>query len=159
MRKRSKYRPKPVLANTIGFVLEGMQPAANVDGGSYLLDLKIKNHDAIDALRRGEATKAQMDTLIAMNNMTEALFRMGFGTEYGAVVAEGYSTMKEVCCRFARDGRVTLYPRELIALNAHLELHDAQMDVITVKDVERAVNMITQEVAQKRAFRIQGARV
>jgi hypothetical protein len=159
VRKRSKYRPKPVLANTLGFVLEGMQPAANVAGGSYLLDLKIKNHDAIDALRRGEATRAQMDTLIAMNNMTEALFRMGFGSEYGAVVAEGYSTMKEVCGRFARDGRVTLYPKELIALNAHLELHDAQMDVITVKDVERAINMINQEVAQKRAFRIQGDRV
>jgi len=159
VRKRSKYRPKPVLANTIGFVLEGMQPAANVDG-VVVLDLQVQEvAAAIDALRRGEATKAQMDTLIAMNNMTEALFRMGFGTEYGAVVAEGYSTMKEVCCRFARDGRVTLYPRELIALNAHLELHDAQMDVITVKDVERAVNMITQEVAQKRAFRIQGARV
>ena len=53
MRKRSKYRPKPVLANPLGYVIESMTPVAKHD--SYLVDLKIKNSEAMYALLHGTA--------------------------------------------------------------------------------------------------------
>ena len=40
MRKRSKYRPKGVRLDTLGYVMESLKPVAYHD--SYLLDLKIK---------------------------------------------------------------------------------------------------------------------
>ena len=48
MRKRSKYRPKPVLLNPMGFVLESISPVASHT--SFMLDLKIKNHGALETL-------------------------------------------------------------------------------------------------------------
>ena len=50
MRKRSKYRPKGVRLDTIGYVTESLKPVASHD--SYLLDLKIKNSEAMVALDR-----------------------------------------------------------------------------------------------------------
>ena len=80
MRKRSKYRPKGVRLDTIGYVMESLKPVAKHE--SYLLDLKIKNSEAMVALMRGSAVKGDMDTLIAMSNIVEALYQLGFGAEY-----------------------------------------------------------------------------
>lgn len=77
MRKRSKYKPRPVLQNPLGYVIESLTPAAKHE--NFLLDLKIKNSEAMVALMKGHAVKADMDALIAMSNVTEALHQMGFG--------------------------------------------------------------------------------
>jgi hypothetical protein len=36
------------------------------------------------------------------------------------------------------------------ALNGLMELHDAQMDVITIKDMERAIDIVNEEFRQRR---------
>ena len=87
MRKRSKYRPKGVILNPIAYVMESMTPVAKHE--SYLIDLKIRNHAAMTALTRGIATKTDMDDLIAMANISEALSRLGFGQEYADVTRMG----------------------------------------------------------------------
>ena len=79
MRKKSKYRPKGVVLNTMAYVMESMTPVEK--HGSFLIDLKIKNHEAMTALTKGQATKTDLDMLIAMVNFVEALYRMGIGTE------------------------------------------------------------------------------
>jgi hypothetical protein len=108
MRKRSSYRPKPEMVNPLLYVLESFTPVRAHD--SYLIDLKIKNHGAMSNLTRGIAVRQDIDTLISMGNLTEALYRLGFGREYGDVV-----------------------------------LHDAQMDLITVKDMEKAIEIVNKE--------------
>jgi hypothetical protein len=42
VRKRSKYRPKPVRVDAVSWVVSGVRPLTSV--GSYFIDLKIKNH-------------------------------------------------------------------------------------------------------------------
>ena len=39
MRKRSRYRPKPVLVDPVGYVLESIKPVKDHD--DYLLILKV----------------------------------------------------------------------------------------------------------------------
>ncbi len=152
MRKRSSYRPRPVLRDPVGFVTENIRSVAHHE--SYLVDLKIKNHGAMTALTRGQATRKDMDTLIALNNITEALFRMGFGKEYADVRAAGHHALVEVARRGAAASHWVVRASEMTALNTMMELHDAQMDVITVKDMEAAIALAKHEQRHKRTTRI-----
>ena len=148
MRKRSKYRPKPVLQDPLGYVLEGITPVSQHD--SYLVDLKIKNHGAMTALTRGAATRKDIDALIQAVNMVEALYRLGFGREYFPEVRAGLDALHAVGVRGAESGRFVLKASEMDALNTVMELHDAQLEVITVKDVSNALKLVMEEFKQKR---------
>ena len=148
MKKRSAYKPKPVFANPLAYVLESMVPVSRHD--SFLLDLKIKNHGAMSSLTQGAATRQDMDVLISMVNVTEALYRMGFGQEYGHIVQQGLDALHCVGLRGAETSRFTLKAQEMSHLNDIMELHDAQMDLITIKDMERATMLIKREFEQKK---------
>lgn len=140
MRKRSKYRPKPVLVNPLGYVIESMTPVTKHD--HFLLDLKIKNSESMVSLMQGRATKADMDILIAMSNVTEALHQMGFGKEYQDVCVGGRIAILKIIDRARQHGRFTPTGPEIQLLNLLMELHDAQMDVITVRDIEKALALV-----------------
>jgi hypothetical protein len=148
MRKRSKYRPKKVLVNPLGYVIEGLAPIAQ--HGDHLLKLKLQHHMAMANLTQGKATRYDMDVLINMGNMSEALYRMGFGTEYASVIASGMPSLLAVCRRGAETNRFILRSEEMRALNELIELHDAQMEVVTVNDVDKAVLIIERERRDKR---------
>jgi hypothetical protein len=102
------------------------------------------------ALTQGKAEKDDMDKLIGMANMTEALFRLGFGTEYKDIITLGNSALLAVSRRGAESSRFILRADEMRALNELVELHDAQLEVINVKDVERAIALVENERKQKR---------
>ena len=152
MKKRSKYRPKGKLINPVAYVLESLKPVRYHD--SYLVDLKIKNHGSMDALTKGNAGRTEIDLLINMGNTTEALYRLGFGEDYGDVVEQGLDALHEVGSRGVQTGRFILKAHEMSHLNLLMELHDAQMEVITVKDMERAADLIGKEFDQRKMRRM-----
>ena len=152
MRKRSKYRPKGVLLNPVGYVLESM--TALNGHGDVVLTVRLKNHAAMTALTQGTATRKDIDTLIQVVNVTEALYRLGFGAEYAAEVKAGMGALLEVGRRGAQTHRFVLKAQEMTALNVLMELHDAQLDIITVKDMERATKLVREEYRLKRAIPI-----
>ena len=152
MKKRRKYRPKGVLANPIAYVLEGMKPLRSHD--SLLIDLKIKNHAAMGALTKGQAVRSDMDVLINMVNVVEALYRLGFGEDYGDVVQEGLDALHDVGGRGIKTGRFILKAQEMSHLNLVMELHDAQMEIITIKDMEKAIDLVNKEFNQRKMRRI-----
>lgn len=137
--------------NPIAYVMESMTPVAK--HASYLIDLKIRNHAAMTALTRGMATKTDMDDLIAMANISEALSRLGFGQEYADVTRAGLDAIHEVGKRGMADPtkpKFILRSSDMKALNELMELHDAQMDVITIKDMERAIDIVNEEFRQRK---------
>jgi hypothetical protein len=141
---RKPYKPKRNLVNPVGFVLEGIAPVRSHT--NVLLSLKIRNHAAMSALTKGQAVHKDIDELIAMVNMTEALYRLGFGTEYKDVVQDGLRGLRAVGSRGAESGRFILKAAEMHALNEVMELHDAQMDVISVNDMDKAINLVQKEL-------------
>ncbi len=143
MRKRSKYRPKHVLVNPVGYVLENLSPVNSHT--SFMVDLKIKNHGAMDSLTKGKAKHTDIDMLISMVNMTEAFARLGFGKDYSDVVRDGLQALRDVGKRGAASGSFVLKAHEMNALNAAMELHDAQMDVVTLKDMDAAIALVQEE--------------
>lgn len=148
MRKRSKYRPKPILQNPIGYVLEGMEPVRS--HGSHALNLKIRNHLALSNLTQGKATRQDIDTLISMVNIVEALYRLGFGKEYAEEVKNGLDALHAVAVRGKDSNRFILKADEMNALNVICELHDAQLEVITVKDLDQAIELVGKEFRAKK---------
>lgn len=148
MRKRSKYRPRAVLKNPVAYVLESLTPIATLD--KYFIDLKIKNHDALRSLTQGTAVRADIDTLIATMNITEALYRLGFGREYMDVVRGGLDSLHAVGKRGVENGRFILKAPEMSALNLAMELHDAQLEIITLKDMENAIKVVNEEYRQRK---------
>lgn len=134
--------------NPIAYVMESMTPVAKHD--NFLIDLKIKNHSAMATLTQGKATRQDIDVLIPMGNICEALYRMGFGTEYKDVIHAGLDALHAVGKRGWQTGRFILRAEEMTALNTLMELHDAQMDVITIKHMEEACRIVDREFAQKK---------
>ena len=143
MKKRSKYRPKGVRLDNLTYVIQGLTPMAK--HGDHLVTLKIKNHQALAALTQGRATLADVNVLIATLNIAEALYRMGFGREYKDVVAQGLLALRAVGGRGIATGRFILTGPEMNALNIVMELHDAQLDLCVVQDIEKAIDLVRRE--------------
>lgn len=147
---RKKYRPKPKL-NTLIVVGENIRPVASHT--SYLMDVRLKNSSAMAALLAGHATKKDMDMIIAMSNITYALMESGgFGKGYEEVATQGRIAIISIAHRATKVGRFVPTGPEIKALNELMELHDAQMDVITVKDMDKAIAYA--EARSKQATRL-----
>jgi hypothetical protein len=141
-----------MLQNPLAYVIEGMVPIRDHD--FPLTDLKIKNSEAMVSLLRGVATKSDMDILITMSNITEVLWEMGFGSEYQNVCLDGRTAILSIVQRATEHGRFTPTGPEITKLNTLMELHDAQMDVITVKDMETAIARVKARIRHADATKL-----
>lgn len=152
MRKRSKYRPKTIINDPIAYAISSVQPITKY--GSHILDVKIKNHDAMNALLFGKATVNDMDILIRMANVCEALYRLGFGRDYKDVVNEGLEALYQIGTRGYPTQTFVCKLQEVTNMNDLMELHDAQMDVITVRDMEKALVLVQHEFKLRKMRKI-----
>lgn len=135
MRKRSRYRPKPVMLDPVGYVVAGLQPIAAAD--KELTTLGIKNHGAIEAVRTGTATRQDISNLVNMLNVATALAHMGQGADWLPELAAASDALKAAALRL----KFLFTGLELQAFNTAIEVHDAQMadPATTVQLLERAV--------------------
>ena len=146
MRKKSKYKPRRVIANTMAWIKSGLQKVTKHDEFTVLA---LKNHAAFDALRRGVATKEDMQLLVNMSNMTEALAQVNkaFRADYGQLILDGQESLLEVC----RRSKYVCRASELMDICDLLELHDAQMEIATIKEVEDAMKIVNMVITNKQA--------
>lgn len=148
MRKRSKYRPKGVLPDPLAYVISGMKRVGSISAGT---DLKIKNHLALECVRSGNATRQDIDTLIAALNITEALAMMKIGQDWEVEIRASQDALFAVGSRGVETGRFTLRGPELSALNLGMEIHDAQLEACTVAELEKAMDLVQAVIRQKKA--------
>jgi hypothetical protein len=150
MRKRSKYKPKGVRLDATTYVLNGFRLVSTT--GSAALDLKIKNHSALEALRTGQAKRYDLDSIISTLNVSEALSRLGIGHEYTDEIREGQDALLELSRRgINREDRFVAKASELTAINYVMELHDAQLDITTIAQLEKALDIVTNEIKSRKA--------
>lgn len=151
---RKKYRQmRTLIPDTISWIREGFRPLEQ--HGTYLLDLKIANHGAMAALLQGKATAKDISTLVAMSNIVESLQQMGFGREYASVAVDGRYALLKIVYRAVEILRYTPTGEEIGMLNTLMELHDAQMGIITVADLQRAIDRAKAQLRDpKRAIKM-----
>ena len=154
MRKRSKYKPKGVRLDVATWVINGFKPVSAT--GSAVLDLKIKNHSALEALRTGQAKRYDIDSIISALNVSEALSRLGIGHEYKDEIKEGQDALLELSRRgINREDRFVAKASELTAINYVMELHDAQLEITTIAQLEKALDIVMNEIKSRRARAIE----
>jgi hypothetical protein len=149
---RKRYKPKPVLWDTMAYVKEGLTPVSKHD--SYLLYLQLKNSQAMAALLCGTATKHDMEILMEMSSITQSLRVMGFGKQYLEVAVAGREALISIAFRAVKLLRFTPTGPEITALNELMELHDAQMEVITIQDMGNAIKRGNAEIRKGRTTKI-----
>ena len=144
MRKKSKYKPKGVRTDNMTWVMSSIKPFKEISAGT---DLRIKNHDAMDKLRRGVADRADMDVLIGAANMCEGYMRLRdeFGKDWSAEIRAGQDALLAVARRGLDSNKFICKAPELVANNLVLEIHDAQLDQSTVQDMERALAIVEKD--------------
>ena len=144
MRKKSKYKPKGVRTDNMTWVMSSIKPFKEISAGT---DLRIKNHDAMDKLRRGVADKADMDVLIGAANMCEGYMRLRaeLGKDWSKEIRAGQDALLAVARRGVDTNRFVCKALELVAINLVLEIHDAQLDQSTVQDMEKALEIVVKD--------------
>lgn len=149
MRKKSKYKPKGIRVDTVNWVLSGIKAFNSVP---YSTTLRIRNHAAMDVLRKGDATRADIDVLIGSFNMCEAYMRLRpeLGADWADEIKAGLDALHAVGKRGVESGRFILKAQELVAMNLVMEIHDAQLDNTTVNDMEKAMEIVNAEYRARR---------
>ena len=147
---RKKYKPKGVRLDAITWVINGFRNISET--GDAVLHLKIKNHESLECLRKGEATRLDIDAIISAFNMAEALARMQIGDDYAAEIKAGQDALLAVAKRgVSRDDRFVLKAEELTAINLVLEIHDAQLEITTIGELEKAMDIVMKEIKMRKA--------
>ena len=150
MRKRSKYRPRVVLQNPLEFVLSGFKPVRDLPG--VYIDVQIKNREALEQIRKGDATKEDIDMLIGAFNITEALAIMGKGHDWLDEIKQGQNALFELSRRgVANKMRFIMTARQWEALKLVMDLHEEQLAHATVYDIEKAHNHVLAVIRQGKA--------
>ena len=149
MRKRSKYKPRRVLQDTLTWIKAGFKPVTHLK--NELVDIKLKNQIALKDLMAGNSNHSQIQQLVGAFNITEALARMKFGQDWSSEIKDAQDALLDVSRRFKQLGRYTLKGVERTALNLAMDVHDAQLDVVTVQDVEKAMDLVNQDVRLRKA--------
>lgn len=147
---RKKYKPKGVRLDAVQWVINGFRNISET--GDAVLHLKIKNHESLECLRKGEATRIDIDTIISAFNIAEALARMKIGDDYAADIKAGQDALLAVAKRgVSRDEKFILKAAELTAIMLVAEIHDAQLEITTIGELEKAMDIVAKEIKMRRA--------
>jgi len=112
--------------------------------------LRTKNHMALDLIRKGEGSRNDIETLIGAFNVAEALTMLDIGAEFKPEIIDGQYALKTLASR----SRWVFTARELTAVNLAMEIHDAQLDVATLRDIEKALDIEAAAIRNKKAEKI-----
>jgi hypothetical protein len=114
--------------------------------------LKLKNHEALDSILRGQGTKEHVDVLINSVNMAEALIRIrdDLGADWATEIRAAQDAIYTMGKRGVERGSFAFTGPEMTALKLVMDVHDAQLDDCTVKEMERALYIVAEEVRLKK---------
>jgi len=132
----------------VAWIINGFKPVSQAG----IVNVQIKNHSAIDSLRKGVASREDIDTIIEALNIAEALQRLGIGDEYRDEVRAAQDALYAVSKRgIDREYRFVLKAQELVSINLGMEIHDAQIEVTAIHHMEEALNIVRDEIKNRKA--------
>ena len=142
MRKRTKRKVYP-LRDNISYAISGVRTFRSVTAA---VDVEIANHAAMEALTHGTATKYDLQVLSNVVNMSIALAKQGFAATHEQDFADAKAAIVSIVARAKKISRVVATGPEINALNWAMQVHDAQLGVVSVSEIERANKFIQDTV-------------
>jgi hypothetical protein len=150
MRKRSAYKPRQVFSDPVAWVINGMKPISST---GHAISLKIKNHQALFDLTQGDGNRDRVDVLIAAMNISEALYLVNpsLGKDYADEIKDAQDAIFIMAKRGLTKDRFLFTGPEMQAINAGMEVHDAQLDACSIAELESAIKLVYEAIKHKRA--------
>jgi hypothetical protein len=149
MKKKSKYKPRPVMVDAVSWVLAGMKPVSSV--GDAIVVLKAKNHSALTEVVQGRGNRDQIDVLIHALNVCEAFARHGKGKDWMPEITEAQDALYDMAKRGVENERFIFRGPEMQAVNLAMDVHDVQLEQSTVQELEKMTAYVTKQIILKRA--------
>lgn len=138
MRKRSKYRPRPVIRDTLTYLIKGGQPMGHEEIDKVMLEALSAMH----ALTHGRGTFADWEIVRNMINSSVAMCQLFFDSAY-------LDDLKEAMVAHARCGRRHIEGKgfgysgpEIQAVHLALEIAKEQLRLATIRDIGSALAMV-----------------
>ena len=139
MRKRSKYKPKRIILDTMSWLMSGFIKMTDTKEANTII--RTRNHMSLNMLRTGKASAVEVGELINAFNMAEALVAtVNLGSDYAEEIATAQASLKSLIERWKKTKRFVLTAKELAAIELGMVIHDAQLDASTVNDIEQSIN-------------------
>jgi hypothetical protein len=150
MRKKSKYKPRLVRTDNLNWILAGMKKVGTLPTAG--IALKLKNHEALESILRGQGTKHDVDVLINAVNMAEAMVRIrdDLGADWKTEIRAAQDAIYTMAKRGVEKGSFAFTGPEMTALKLVMDVHDAQLDDCTVRELEMTLAIVAEEVRLKK---------
>lgn len=151
MKKKSKYKPRGIRYDNMSWIIAGMKKVGTLPTAGVAL--KLKNHAALDSLLLGQGTRAHIDVMIAAVNVCEALVRVrdGLGRDWATEIKAAQDAIFTMGKRGVEKGSFVFTGPEMNAIKLVMDLHDAQLDDCTVREMEQALFIVDEEIRLKKA--------
>ena len=146
MRKRSKYRPKPVYLNAF----ERARQRASTLEPADRENLKAIVRNARDAFLRGQDPKGHWKALAdGINTATWLAYdHICSDEESVEAIQAGHDALGAVAARCTAGGSWTMRAAEIAALDAAIERHMIQLDHCTLGEFEQAREKVRRHTEQ-----------
>jgi hypothetical protein len=150
MKKKSNYKPRGVRLDNLSWVMAGMKRVGTLPTAGVAL--KLKNHEALDSILKGQGTKDHVDVLISAVNMSEALIRIRdeLGVDWKQEIREAQDAIYTMGKRGVEKGKFAFTGPEMNAVKLVMDLHDAQLDDCLVREMEQALFIVNEEIRLKK---------
>jgi len=150
MRKKSKYKPRPVRTDNLNWILAGMKKVGTLPTAGTAL--KLKNREALDSILTGSGTREHVDVLINAVNMAEAMVRIrdDLGADWATEIRAAQDAIYTMGKRGIERGRFAFTGPEMTAVKLVMDLHDAQLDECFVREMEEALFIVEEEIRLKK---------
>jgi hypothetical protein len=157
MKKKSKYKPRGVRLDNLAWIVAGMKKVGALPTAG--VTLKLKNHEALDSILMGHGTRDHVDVIIAAVNMSEALIRVNddLGMDWAEEIKAAQDAVYEMGKRGHEKGTFLFTGPEMTAVKLVMDLHDTQLDNCSVKEMERALFIVEEEIRLRKARPIVGS--
>jgi hypothetical protein len=151
MRKKSNYKPRGVRYDNMSWVMAGFKKVGSLPTAGVVL--KLKNHEALDSILKGQGTRAHVDILIAAVNMSEAFIRVRdeLGKDWEKEIKAAQDAIYTMGKRGVEKNRFAFTGPEMTAVKLVMDLHDAQLDDCSVREMEQALFIVEEEIRLKKA--------
>jgi hypothetical protein len=151
-KKKSKYRPRPLIYDTMNYVKVGNTPVA--DTGAGATQLFVINRDSLEEILKGRGTKWHVDTLIEVFNLCEALAMMRMGHDWMEEIHQAQDAIFNMARRGVKTGSFVFTGPEMAIVKTIMELHEEQLKQCTVNQLDDAIKLVKECKRLKKARQI-----
>jgi hypothetical protein len=148
MRKRSKYKPRPIMLNPIKYVIEGFAPM-DKEGQ---IRTRLRQHDAMFALTHGQGTDDHWQVIRELLNVAAALSKTIFDGAYITEIQAAMVAHAECGRRYVKHGRYGYAGTELQTVNTAIEVYEEQLKLATMGEIGDALKVVDRAIRQKNFY-------